>query len=339
MVREKRRQVAEAPCASMVGVLGVALVAGATIAASKRHDAGLGGSSLAEDATRGQRVSPAVPWRLAAAARCMAAPYRWAESGQQPCLDCAACGEDAFFVARPTAVSASIGIADGVGGWADKGVSSADFAVGLMGKCSEVAESPVVGADPKRLLAEGYERLLAIDGGAPTGSSTACVLTLDRRSGMLKVANLGDSSALLIRSADLAVDLESEAQWHEFNLPYQLEGPENGFVNPHADQPDMADEYSAKVREGDLVILATDGVLDNLFRDEVLDLVREAPSADVGDIADTLVRRSWERSRSLQDTPFGIAARRAGHKHVGGKEDDITVVVGRVERDLQRPEK
>lgn len=36
------------------------------------------------------------------------------------------------------------------------------------------------------------------------------------------------------------------------------------------DSPEDSDNYQLRVREGDLLILASDGVFDNLFEDEIL---------------------------------------------------------------------
>jgi serine/threonine protein phosphatase PrpC len=40
------------------------------------------------------------------------------------------------------------------------------------------------------------------------------------------------------------------------------------------DSPDDSDIYQLRVREGDLLILATDGVFDNLFQEEILLIVK-----------------------------------------------------------------
>ena len=40
------------------------------------------------------------------------------------------------------------------------------------------------------------------------------------------------------------------------------------------DSPEDSDNYQLRVREGDLLILASDGVFDNLFEDEILQIVK-----------------------------------------------------------------
>lgn len=41
------------------------------------------------------------------------------------------------------------------------------------------------------------------------------------------------------------------------------------------DSPENADEYTFALKDGDIVVSATDGVFDNLFQHEVLTMVTE----------------------------------------------------------------
>lgn len=41
------------------------------------------------------------------------------------------------------------------------------------------------------------------------------------------------------------------------------------------DSPDNADEYNIDLKDGDIIISATDGVFDNLFQHEILTMVTE----------------------------------------------------------------
>jgi len=40
------------------------------------------------------------------------------------------------------------------------------------------------------------------------------------------------------------------------------------------DSPEDSDDYQLRVREGDLLILGTDGIFDNLFEEEILEIVK-----------------------------------------------------------------
>ena len=46
------------------------------------------------------------------------------------------------------------------------------------------------------------------------------------------------------------------------------------------DLPEDSDNYQLRVREGDLVILGTDGIFDNLFEDEILEIVKSFTKTD-----------------------------------------------------------
>ena len=76
------------------------------------------------------------------------------------------------------------------------------------------------------------------------GSSTAAVVTLNKFSGLIEVANLGDSWAAVIRRGKFA--LETNEQQHYFNAPFQL-GISHIGGDDLQDDPDMADTYRVQV--------------------------------------------------------------------------------------------
>ena len=45
------------------------------------------------------------------------------------------------------------------------------------------------------------------------------------------------------------------------------------------DSPENADDYNIELKEGDIVVSATDGVFDNLFQHEVLTMVSDFKKA------------------------------------------------------------
>ena len=79
--------------------------------------------------------------------------------------------------------------------------------------------------------------------------------------------------------------------------------------------------------------MASDGLLDNLFDDDILPCLQKEP---LGKLAPDRVARclgdlalKYSANKSA-DSPFSVHAREEGLKHPGGKPDDITVVVGQV---------
>ncbi|KAG6042071.1 hypothetical protein E4U41_006192 [Claviceps citrina] len=188
-------------------------------------------------------------------------------------------GHDAFFVSRIHDTGAvAFGVADGVSAWADSGVNPADFSHGI---CDHMAVSAhTCDADSgasltaRRLMQQGYDAICN-DRSLQAGSSTACV-GVASPDGTVDMANLGDSGFLQLRLN--AVNAYSEPQTHAFNTPFQLSlvpprlaARTAAFGGAHlSDHPRDADATQLSVRHGDILILATDGVLDNLFRHDIL---------------------------------------------------------------------
>lgn len=196
-------------------------------------------------------------------------------------------GQDAYFVSSlgdPSFSSdTAFAIADGVGGWTDRGIDPADFSHGLCAHMASVARSFQASEDssqrlsPKQLLAQGYRRLI-IDPDIHAGGTTACVGIVDA-SGRLRIANLGDSGFLQLRLG--RVQHFSEPQTHAFNTPYQMSLTPPDVLKqarifggvPLNDDPSRAEEHDHMLRHGDVVVLATDGVWDNLDAQDVLKIV------------------------------------------------------------------
>ncbi|GES58807.1 protein serine/threonine phosphatase 2C [Aspergillus terreus] len=193
-------------------------------------------------------------------------------------------GEDAFFVSRighqnnPGAVA--FAVADGVGGWAESRVDPADFSHALCGYMAQSAldwDAPAEQLRPKQILQSGYDQVVA-DESIRAGGSTASVgVALD--DGRVELANLGDSGSVLLRLA--AVHHYSVPQTHGFNTPYQL-----SIIPPRMrtqasifggafleDFPRDAAVTNLQLQHGDVLMLATDGVFDNLNNQDILKLV------------------------------------------------------------------
>ncbi len=206
------------------------------------------------------------------------------------------------------------------------------------------------------------------------GSSTAVFLVLDSYTARLKTANMGNSRYLIIRNGKVV--FQSEAQNYRFNAPYQLalypasvissikKGPlkkrmyikefnidDDSFVTSHDIEP------------GDVVIVGSDGLFDNLFEISILHVVQ----AHLDILYEKYPRfyaklKSWQETRTIAPpkvgdallndintimktvshditrianilaynqqlkSPFSLGAEKAGYRYRGGKVDDITVI-------------
>ncbi|OMO87627.1 phosphatase 2C (PP2C)-like protein [Corchorus capsularis] len=221
-------------------------------------------------------------------------------------------GEDAHFIC---ADAQAIGVADGVGGWADLGVDAGLYSRELMShSVNAIQEEPKGSIDPARVLEKAHSITKA------KGSSTACIIALTDQG--LHAINLGDSGFMVVR--DGCTIFRSPVQQHDFNFTYQLESGSNG------DLPSSGQVFSVPVAPGDVVIAGTDGLFDNLYNNEITAVVVHAVRAGLGPqvtaqkIAALARQRAQDRDRQ---TPFSTAAQDAGFRYYGGKLDDITVVV------------
>ncbi|KAJ5122822.1 hypothetical protein N7526_009759 [Penicillium atrosanguineum] len=194
-------------------------------------------------------------------------------------------GEDAFFVSRIGSASAdsdavAFAVADGVGGWTESRVDPADFSHGLCGYMAETALAWGKSAEklrPKQLLQTGYDQIVA-DPTIKAGGSTASV-GVALPDGRVELANLGDSGSVLLRRA--AVHHYSIPQTHGFNTPYQLSiipprmrAQASTFGGAYLeDFPRDAAVTNVQMQHGDVLMLATDGVFDNLNNQDILKLV------------------------------------------------------------------
>ncbi|KAJ5898644.1 hypothetical protein N7504_008932 [Penicillium tannophilum] len=199
-------------------------------------------------------------------------------------------GEDAFFVSRigsrrdgqpaDEAEAVAFAVADGVGGWTESRVDPADFSHGICGHMANTAlswDQPADKLRPKQLLQSGYDQVVA-DPTIKAGGSTASV-GVALPDGRVELANLGDSGSVLLRLA--AVHHYSTPQTHGFNTPYQLSlippkmrAQASIFGGAYLeDFPRDASVTNVQVQHGDVLILATDGVFDNLNNQDILKLV------------------------------------------------------------------
>ncbi|KAI8643770.1 phosphatase 2C-like domain-containing protein [Parasitella parasitica] len=257
-------------------------------------------------------------------------------------------GEDAYFRR-----SDAIGVADGIGGWQKTaGSNSALYSSQLMHYANlemdrfEDTEDPMFfeysQTNPVDILQRSYEQsLVEAKKSNVLGSTTACIAVL--RHDELRVANIGDCGISIIRNNHYV--FRSEEQQHAFNFPYQL-----GIQS--RDQPQHAQSFNIKVKKGDIIIMGSDGLFDNLFDKDILGLVRKHVHAHtipgnaqrpprvrnlqpqiLSDILANAAKEVSETKRNM-DTPFQRRAMEEGLLVEGGKADDISVIVA-VVRDCE----
>jgi protein phosphatase PTC7 len=249
-----------------------------------------------------------------------------------------------------------LGVADGVYAWRDKGIDAGAFSRGLCAAGAQEAVALVAAGttdlSPLRLLQGAYRAVMTA---GLQGSCTACFVVVDPAQGTVRSANVGDSGYLLMSprrqasgssaapsssgaAAAAGASPGSEAIWqpggvkyrspqqeHEFGRPYQLGHHAN------SDAPEDAMLHAARLCPGDVMLMGSDGLWDNLHDSEIASAVQAGVDAghSPGAIARAVAAAAYERSTAKRaSTPYSLAASEA-HDLVysGGKRDDIAVVV------------
>ncbi|PJF16822.1 Protein phosphatase 2C (PP2C)-like domain-containing protein [Paramicrosporidium saccamoebae] len=248
------------------------------------------------------------------------------------------CGEDAFSIAvapgAPSKGRTFLGVADGVGGWGLSGGDSSKVSTGILEEMKGLASgtrlplSEVAGLAFERMAAQRVHK---------QGSTTLCTAILDHESGRLDISNIGDSGALIIRDGKLL--RKTKLGVEGFNAPHQVGFDQEG--NPYGSIQQFESRQSVFLRSGDMIVMVTDGVLDNLYEQEIVDMV----VAMVGPVANrsatkmvsniqsldaalqervksastTLAWHSWARSNEVHwKSPFALSALSHGYMFSGG---------------------
>jgi serine/threonine protein phosphatase PrpC len=218
-------------------------------------------------------------------------------------------GDDAVLVSE-TMIAAN----DGVGAWATKEKGHAALWARLIvhfwaleagrdGFGSEVAQSVSDESSVERIpnmqgyLRRAFEHTQSAVG-EWLGTSTASGVLIHHTSAptseqtkpLLYVTHLGDSQILVIRPGAPEPIFKTVEQWHWFDCPRQL-----GTNSP--DTPDEnAVSDTVEVEIGDVVLAMSDGVVDNLFEAELIQLV--------------VCRRSTKCPRKVMETTTTSGRRR-----------------------------
>ena len=259
-------------------------------------------------------------------------------------------GEDAYFFKASKIDSqrdvVAFGVADGVYMWRWQGIDAGEFSRRLMGLASEVfsGQTEVLSESeehqfkkdrPEHLLKAAYAGVLEE---GVQGSTTACIATIDQRHGLLRSANVGDSGFMICRGDPGArlVCHRSPHQEHEFGRPFQLGHHAN------SDSPTDAMLTAFPLEPGDIVVMGSDGLWDNLSESEILEVIEsvfQGSSASAGLGAENqgvmnkasraLVSAAYTASMDKRrTTPYSLAATEwFDMVYSGGKKDDITCVV------------
>lgn len=248
------------------------------------------------------------------------------------------CGEDAYFISPSTNL---MSVADGVSAWSAYGLgNSAYMAYYLMSNSKVLAESGT--KNTQQIIKDAFNGVWALyeqkKMQIPNGSATVCMVKLNEdnsKGSTIQYSNLGDSMMMLIRperfddgSVNLHVAHQSAKQYalEQVNgtpVPLQLcFYPYQGRKGTGApEQVDKCDTLTVDVKQDDIIVLATDGLWDNISTDEVLKITANTFSGPT---------KANINSNELAQKLVECALKN------NYKPDDITVLVGVVREQFKQ---
>eukprot|EP00198_Chlamydomonas_reinhardtii_P000304 XP_001689639.1 predicted protein [Chlamydomonas reinhardtii] len=261
----------------------------------------------------------------------------------------------------------AMGVADGVFMWREQGIDSGDFSRALMRlseasvlsgsadvvKGSSTACVVLVNQERGQLLAanlgdSGCLLLRPVEDGNAADQSAAPETALDDVAEYSAGASPPEAPAERwahtvyegSHAASSAPQPEERRQAHgprKFLVKFRTNQLEHDFGRPYqlghhanADTVDKCDVATRAVRRGDVLVLGTDGLLDNLSDVEIAEEVAACRGRGQGPsiIAQRLARLAFEASYDKgRVTPYAVAAsEHFDMVYSGGKPDDITVL-------------
>lgn len=194
-------------------------------------------------------------------------------------------GEDAWLL-----TDHEIGVFDGVGDWKLSNIDAGSFSRSVANYMQamlhverEIGENEIDLVSVLQFAVQQCHELRVL------GSCTACVASIDPVNSVLQILNLGDSAAIVLRPVfssngsicDVIIMFKSSPQYHSYNAPFQIghfEFSGNSFSSSPSsimifDSPRLSSVNFMPVLSGDVVIVGSDGLFDNLFETELLQII------------------------------------------------------------------
>jgi protein phosphatase PTC7 len=197
-------------------------------------------------------------------------------------------GEDAILISK---CKRCLGVFDGVGEWIKYGVDSSAYSNKLASSAKALFEKEKI-HDATTLMQKAYLEAKDI-----VGTSTGCIVIIE--GDKLIASNLGDSGFIVIRNHKVV--LSSKSQQLSWNCPYQM--GKDCTLTPK----EHAEKYTFDLKKGDIIVLATDGLWDNLSNGDVVVLLKNPGEKS----ADNIVKAAKDIMNSTTaQSPFAKEARK-----------------------------
>lgn len=167
-----------------------------------------------------------------------------------------------------------LGLSDGVSGNRHHGLDPYHFAHTLILSCLQDNDRVKNSSTMRGLI---HRAIRSIERRSVYGSATLCLLAIERNSSSLRSLNIGDSGFMLIRDNHLL--LRSNPQYHRGSSPFQLSSlPSTPFLSSNTtrlyhDKPSDGEYLEETLQLGDLLLVASDGLFDNLYEDLIVQII------------------------------------------------------------------
>ncbi|KAG0680038.1 hypothetical protein C6P40_003321 [Pichia californica] len=252
-------------------------------------------------------------------------------------------GEDNYILAY-TEIGIVVGVLDGVGGWSEQGFDSSAISRELANKITQIyLDNPEL--SPIDILNKAFKNVKD-EGKVKVGSTTICFGIIDGKTGKLSALNLGDSWFGVFRKSEdsrYKCIKQSSEQVYYFNAPYQLsiipkdflEAAEKKGSKYLMNEPSESDNYAFDLKTDDIIIFTTDGMVDNVFPDDIELYLNDntAEGVNLSESLGSLNKILVQQTNILSlNSKFKSAFSQklttlTGQDYIGGKPDDITSVM------------
>lgn len=242
-----------------------------------------------------------------------------------------------------------LSVADGVGSWGLFGVDPKLFTTELLTfihkRYQTLNESLIEQHDVKNnsllmnIITDSYQEVIDKKH-IEHGSCTLVNLSINKTSLHMNSYLLGDSGFLIVRGGKIfyrSIDL-----LHGFNWPFQV-----GVPSHNSDEPSSGKLEQIQLQPGDLILIGSDGLFDNLFDNKILNII----NTEMKILNNTVEKKYTEVARNIAKvltveakqigetdrnviTPFSselTQLKSSSFIYEGGKNDDTTVVVAIIE--------
>ncbi|UJR26772.1 hypothetical protein I4U23_008086 [Adineta vaga] len=188
-----------------------------------------------------------------------------------------------------------VGLADGAGGNRSLGLNPADFSQAVLDACRNLLQKNHF--HPKQLPQLILSAMEQVEARKVRGSSTLCLLALDKEEHTLTSLNIGDSGFVIYRNNEIysrsksTLNPNGRAPRQLFSLNDSLGLP--CFINENEILRDCSLD-TIKVQKDDIIILSSDGLWDVIQTHQLQQVIKRNANTYLQNLADDLLNQALQ---------------------------------------------